>query len=66
MQSHRKSLFFSLALIVAGVLAFFLFLFLTGHDPDETPLTLMEWMLAGALIAPGFAYLLRWRAQKHR
>jgi len=66
MQSQRKSLFLSLALIAAGILAFFLFLFLTGHDPDETPLTPMEWMLAGALIAPGFVYPLRWRAQKDR
>ena len=66
MQSQRKSLFLSLALIAAGILAFFLFLFLTGHEPDETPLTLAEWMLAGTLIAPGFAYLLRWRAQKDR
>ncbi|MET3858055.1 hypothetical protein ABIE40_005207 [Rhizobium sp. OAE497] len=30
MQSQRKSLFLSLALVAAGILAFFLFLFLTG------------------------------------
>ena len=66
MQTQRRSLFLSLALIAAGVCGFFLFLFLTGHDPDETPLTLIEWVVGGVLIAPGFCYLLRWRALKGR
>jgi len=61
MQGNRKGLLVALALIVAGLAAFFLFLFVTGHDPDEKPLTLFEWMLGGALIAPGFGYLLKWR-----
>ncbi|MBB4097333.1 hypothetical protein [Sphingomonas kyeonggiensis] len=53
-------------MIVAGLAAFFLFLFVTGHDPDERPLTLFEWVLAGALIAPGFGYLLKWRNPQNR
>jgi hypothetical protein len=28
--------------LLAGVAVFFLFLYLTGHDPDEQPLTLMD------------------------
>ncbi|MDH7810008.1 hypothetical protein SAMN05216358_0516 [Rhizobium sp. AN5] len=64
MQKSHKSLILALALIIGGVLAFFLFLYLTGHDPDESPLTLIEWVIGGALIGPGFGYLLRWRAVK--
>ncbi|MCZ4071533.1 hypothetical protein [Agrobacterium sp. LMR679] len=45
---------------------FFLFLYLTGHDPDETPLGLMEWIIAGALLGPGFGYLLKWRKNRGR
>ncbi|WP_416407192.1 hypothetical protein [Agrobacterium rosae] len=66
MQNSRNSLILALALIVAGVLAFFLFLYLTGHDPDERPLTLIEWVIGGALIGPGFGYLLKWRKTKDR
>lgn len=61
MQKNRKGLLVAIALIVAGLIAFFLFLFVTGHDPDERPLTLFEWVLAGILIGPGFGYLLKWR-----
>ncbi|MCO5730563.1 hypothetical protein [Rhizobium sp. SSA_523] len=64
MDSSRKRLLHELALIVGGVLAFFLFLFITGHDPDERPLTLLEWVIGGALIGPGFGYLLKWRGAK--
>lgn len=53
-------------MIVGGILAFFLFLYLTGHDPDERPLTLIEWLIAGVLIGPGFGYLVRWRRAKDR
>ncbi|KQY21622.1 MULTISPECIES: hypothetical protein [Rhizobium/Agrobacterium group] len=66
MQSSHKSLIFALAMIVGGILAFFLFLYLTGHDPDESPLTLIEWVIAGVLIGPGFGYLVRWRRAKDR
>jgi len=66
MQSSHKSLIFALAMIVGGTLAFFLFLYLTGHDPDESPLTLIEWVIAGVLIGPGFGYLVRWRRAKDR
>lgn len=66
MQSSRNSLLLALALIVGGVLAFFLFLYLTGHDPDESPLTLVEWVVGGVLIGPGFGYLVKWRKAKDR
>lgn len=66
MQKDRKGLLVAIAMIVAGLAAFFLFLFVTGHDPDERPLTLLEWVLAGALIAPGFGYLLKWRNAQNR
>lgn len=66
MQSSRKLLFIALTLIVAGVGGFFLFLYVTGHNPDETPLTALEWVIGGMLIGPGFFYLLRWRAIRDR
>jgi hypothetical protein len=65
-QSSRKGLFIALALIVGGAAAFFLFLYLTGHDPDERPLSLFEWLLGGILIGPGFGYLIRWRNVRSR
>jgi len=64
MQNSPKSLIFARAMIVGGILAFFLFLDLTGHDPDESPLTLIEWVIAGVLIGPGFGYLVRLRRAK--
>ncbi|TDK35447.1 hypothetical protein E2F50_14475 [Rhizobium deserti] len=64
MQSSRKGLFVALAMIIAGVAGFFLFLYVTGHDPDESPLTLMEWVIGGMLIGPGFGYLTKWRKMR--
>ena len=61
MESRRKHLVGALALLVAGVAMFFLFPYITGHDPDERPLTLVEWVIAGMLVAPGFGYLIKWR-----
>ncbi|MBO0131239.1 MULTISPECIES: hypothetical protein [Agrobacterium tumefaciens complex] len=61
MSDFRNSLFFPITLLICGVAAFFLFLYVTGHDPDERPLTLVEWIIGGMLIGPGFGYLLRWR-----
>lgn len=66
MQRTRSGLLIALASILLGALAFFLFLYVIGHDPDESPLTLMEWVVAGMLIAPGFGLLLRWRRANTR
>ncbi len=66
MQRTRSGLLIALASILLGVLAFFLFLYVIGHDPDESPLTLMEWVVAGMLIGPGFGLLLRWRRANKR
>jgi hypothetical protein len=66
MQSFRDSIMFPLVLLAAGVAVFFLFLFVTGHDPDEKPLTVYHWMLGGMLIGPGFGYLIRWRRKRDR
>lgn len=66
MQSSRKDLLIASGLIVGGVAAFFLFLYLTGHDPDERPLAWYEWMIGGALIAPGFGRLFQWSNRPDR
>ena len=66
MKGFRDSLFFPVALMFAGVAVFFLFLYVAGHDPDERPLTALEWALGGMLVGPGFAYLVRWRREKDR
>lgn len=60
-QKSWKQLLLALAMIAGGVVAFFVLLALQGIDPDERPLGLFEWMLFGALVAPGFGYLVRWR-----
>jgi multisubunit Na+/H+ antiporter MnhB subunit len=60
MQGSRKQLWTALALLAVGIAAFFLFLFVTGHDPDERPLALFEWVIAGMLVGPGVGYLVRW------
>ena len=64
MHSFRRSLMFPIVLLAAGVAAFFLFLFVIGHDPDEKPLALIHWVVGGLLIGPGFGYLLKWRRNK--
>ena len=61
MPGSRKGLFIALALIAGGVLVFFLGLAALGVDSDTHPLGLLDWIIGGALIAPGFAYLIRWR-----
>ncbi|MFK3776589.1 hypothetical protein [Agrobacterium sp. NPDC089420] len=65
MKGFRDSVFFPLTLLTGGVVAFFLFLYVTGRDPDERPLTLLEWVIGGMLIGPGFGYLFRWRKMKN-
>lgn len=65
MKGFRDSLFFPLTLLIGGVVVFFLFLYVTGHDPDEQPLTVFEWVIGGMLIGPGFGYLVRWRKMKN-
>lgn len=65
MRSFRKSLLFPLLLLVAGVAAFFLFLYITDHDPDEKPLTLIHWVIGGMLVGPGFGYLIQWRKMRN-
>ncbi len=66
MESSRRHLLVAVGLLVAGVAAFFLFLYVTGHDPDERPLTLVEWVIGGVLVAPGFGYLIKWRKARDR
>lgn len=61
MGNSRKGLFIALLMIVAGVVTFFAFLAAIGADPDQHPLGLFEWVVGGVLIAPGFAYLIRWK-----
>lgn len=64
MQGSRKGLFVALALIFGGVLAFFAFLAVMGIDPDKRQIGLVEWIVAGVLIGPGFGYLIQWRRTK--
>lgn len=64
MQGSRKRLLVALALITGGILAFFAFLAVMGIDPDERPLRLSDWIVAGMLIGPGFGYLIQWRRMK--
>ncbi|MBA8880924.1 hypothetical protein FHW16_004659 [Phyllobacterium myrsinacearum] len=64
MQNFHKGLFIAVTLLAGGILASFLFLYFTGHDPDERPLTVTEWVIGGILIGPGFGYLVRWRKLK--
>ncbi|RYH95537.1 MAG: hypothetical protein EON48_18935 [Acetobacteraceae bacterium] len=66
MEGSRKRLLVALALIAGGVLAFFAFLAVLGIDPDDRPLGLLEWIVAGVLIGPGFGYLIQWRRLKDR
>ena len=64
--SRRRSFLIGFGLILGGIALFFLFLYVTEHDPDERPLALFEWVLAGMLIGPGVAYLVKWkRSQWH-
>ncbi|CUX33422.1 hypothetical protein D3C87_827790 [compost metagenome] len=66
MSNSSRDLIIAATLIIGGLAAFFFFLYLTGHDPDESPLGLMEWIIAGALLGPGFGYLLKWRKTRGR
>ena len=65
MKRFRDSVFFPITLLIGGVVAFFLFHYVTGRDPDKRPLTLIEWVIGGMLVGPGFGYLLKWRKMKN-
>ncbi|PYG59888.1 MULTISPECIES: hypothetical protein [Rhizobium/Agrobacterium group] len=65
MRGFRDSVLFPITLLISGVVVFFLFLYVTGHDPDERPLTLAEWVIGDMLIGPGFGYLVKWRNMKN-
>ena len=62
MPSSRKQLLIALAMIVTGLLLFFVFLGLVDPDADEHSLGLLDWVVGGMLLGPGFGYLLKWRA----
>lgn len=66
MQGSRKRLLFALALIAGCVLAFFAFLALTGTDPDEQRLGLLDYVVAAMLVGPGFGYLIQWKRARDR
>lgn len=38
MSNSSRDLIIAATLIIGGLAAFFFFLYLTGHDPDESPL----------------------------
>ena len=61
MGGTRRELLVAVAVIAGGVLAFFLYLGAMGVDPDIHPLGLLDWVVGGMLIAPGFGLLIRWR-----
>ncbi|MDA5635777.1 MULTISPECIES: hypothetical protein [Rhizobium/Agrobacterium group] len=65
MKGFRDSVLFPITLLISGMVVFFLFLYVTGHDPDERPLTLAEWVIGGMLIGPGFGYLVKWRNMRN-
>ena len=65
-KGTRKQLVIALAAIAGGVLAFVLYLGVTGHGDDGQTLGLLDWVILGVLIAPGFGLLLRWRAGRSR
>lgn len=66
MSGSRRELFLALAMIIAGVAGFFLFLYILGIDPDEQSLGVLEWVVGGILIAPGFGHLRRWSNTRGR
>ncbi len=61
MTASRKSLLLALGLIAVGTLAFIVFLGITGDGDDNRSFGLRDWLVAGALIGPGFGYLIKWR-----
>ncbi len=61
MTASHKSRLLALGLIAVGALAFIAFLGITGDGDDDRSFGLLDWLVAGALIGPGFGYLIKWR-----
>ena len=66
MTSSRKALLLALGWIAGGTLLFLLFLGVSGDADDNHPFGLLDWVVAGVLIGPGFGYLLRWKHRQGR
>ena len=66
MTTSRKGLLLAVALLAGGTLAFLAFLAVTGDGDDGHTLGLLDWIVAGALIGPGFGYLIKWRQAQIR
>lgn len=64
--ASRKGLLLALALILAGLIFFLLFLGVTDDGSDDRPLGLLDWVVAGVLIGPGFGYLIKWKQMQGR
>ncbi len=65
MRKPGKELLLALALIAGGTLAFLVFLAVTG-DGDDRPFGLLDWIVGGVTIGPGFGALIKSRQQQGR
>lgn len=61
MQKPRKQLLLALGAIVVGTLGFLAFLAVTGDADDGHSLGMIDWVVAGMLIGPGFGLLIKSR-----
>ena len=50
----------AIASITVGVVAYFAYLSWVCGDCDNHAYSLLDWVIAGVLIGPGFGLLIRW------
>ena len=60
MPGRRRQLFIALGMIAVGVVAFLVYLDLTCGECNG-PFGLLDWVIAGLLIGPGFGFLIKWK-----
>ena len=57
-------LWIALAATAAGVVAFLAYLGFVCGECDDHPFGMLDWVVGGVLIGPGFGLLIKWRAAR--
>lgn len=63
--AQRRSLLIALAVIAVGVVAYFAYLSWACGECDNHAYTVLDWVIAGVLMGPGFGLLVRWAKRRN-
>ena len=65
MTAQRRSLLIAIAAIVVGLVVFFAYLSWVCGECDAHAYTFVDWVVAGALLGPGFGLVIGWARRRN-